>query len=297
MKKTIVVLGATGKVGGKISEILLKEGYNVRLVAQTTEKLENFSKLGAELIPADITDVDILSEIFRGADAAFVMTPPHFGAKSYRDFQRRVGDAVVEAVQRSGIKNIVNLSSSGAHMHEGNGLIGGLAEQEVKLNQLNDANVLHLRPAYFLDNALLNIQLIKEAGFNGTTADAEHEIPMVATKDVAEIAANHLIKLDFDDKSVQGILGSRNYSFNEITKIIGQAIGKPDLQYLQFSIEQSISAMVNFGISADVARDITNMELSLKKGIMNYEVRTAKNTSPTSAETFISEVFLPMYNA
>jgi uncharacterized protein YbjT (DUF2867 family) len=297
MNKTIVVLGATGKVGGKISGILLKEGYNVKLIARTTEKLEHFSKMGAELIAADSTDVDILSEVFRDADGAFVMTPPHFTAESYRDFQRKVGDSVIEAIQRSGIKHIVNLSSAGAHMHEGNGLIAGLAEQEVKLNQMNNVNVLHLRPAYFLDNALLNIPLIKGSGFNGTTADAEHKIPMVATIDIAGIAASHLMKLDFKGKTVQGILGSRNYSFSEITKIIGEAIGKPDLQYIQLPVERSKQVLVSYGISADVANDITAMEISLKNGIMNYEPRTGKNSTATSAETFIKEIFLPIYNS
>jgi hypothetical protein len=88
-------------------------------------------------------------------------------------------------------------------MHEGNGIIAGLAEQEVKLNQLKDVNVLHLRPTYFMNNALLNISLIKEMGINGTTADPNHKIPMVATKDIALIAANHLVNLDFNGKTVQ----------------------------------------------------------------------------------------------
>jgi hypothetical protein len=148
-----------------------------------------------------------------------------------------------------------------------------------------------------MDNSLLNIPLIKEMGINGTTADAEHQIPMVATKDIAVIAASHLTKQDFRGKSVQPILGDRNYSFKELTDIIGSAIGKPDLQYVQFPIEQAKQAIISHGISADVANDITGMETALKNGIMNYEVRAIENSSPTSAEVFIKEVFTPMYNS
>lgn len=297
MGRTIALLGATGKVGGKISEILLKEGHHLKLVAQTDGKLERFRDMGAEVIPADITDVSVLTDIFRNADAAYVMTPPDFAAVSYRVFQRKIGDAVIEAIKKSGIKYIVNLSSCGGHMHEGNGLIGGLAEQEIKLNQLKDVNVLHLRPAYFLDNTLLNARLIKQMGINGTTADADHEIPMVATKDIAAMAAAHLVNLDFEGKSIQAILGQRNYSFREITGIIGNAIGNPDLQYVQFPVEQAKQAMVEQGLSPDVANDIVGMETSLKDGVMNYEIRTVANSSPTSAEIFIREVFLPLYNS
>jgi uncharacterized protein YbjT (DUF2867 family) len=297
MKKTIVVLGATGKVGSKISEILLKEGHKVILIARTADKLKTFKDMGTEVVSADITDVDVIADTFKNADSAYVMTPPSFTATSYRTFQRKVGDGIIEAIQKSGIKYIVNLSSCGAHMHENNGLIAGLAELEVKLNQLNDVNVLHLRPAYFIDNVLLNIPLIKEMGINGTTADANHQIPMVATKDIASIAASYLVNRNFKGKSVRPILGDRNYTFKELTGIIGRAIGKPDLQYVQFPIEQAKQAIISQGISADVANDITAMETALKKGIMNYEQRTAENSTPTSAESFAKEVFAPLYNS
>jgi uncharacterized protein YbjT (DUF2867 family) len=297
MKKTIVVLGATGKVGTKISEILLKEGHKVKLIARTADELKKFSNIGAEVVPADITDAEAVANAFKNADSAYVMTPPNFTASNYREFQRKVGNAIVEAIQKSGIKYIVNLSSNGGHMHEGNGIIAGLAEQEVKLNQLKDVNVLHLRPAYFMDNALLNIRLIKEMGINGTSADPDHKIPMIATKDIAIVAANHLVNQDFTGKSVQPILGDRNYSFKEFTSILGNSIGKPDLQYIQIPVDQAKRAMIGQGISADVANDITAMETSLKNGIMNYEIRTAENSSQTSAEIFAKEVFAPLYNS
>jgi len=117
MKKTITVLGATGKVGGKISEILLKEGHHLKLIAQTSDKMKKFEDLGAEIIPADITNVDVLTKAFENADSAYVFTPPNFTATNYRAFQRKVGDAVIEAVKKSGIKYIVNLSSCGGKLH------------------------------------------------------------------------------------------------------------------------------------------------------------------------------------
>lgn len=295
MKKTIVVLGATGKVGGKIANILLKEGHHVKLIARSEDLGKRFNDSNAEVIPGDTTNADLLTKAFEGSDSAFILLPPNFTAVNYREFQRQVGDAAIEAIKRSGIKYIVSLSSAGAHMHEGNGIIAGLAEQEVKLNQLKNVNVLHLRPAYFLDNTLLNIGLIKGMGINGTTADGDHKIPMVATKDVADLAAKHLAELDFSGKTVRPILGERDYSFKEITGIIGDAIGKPDLQYMQFSVEQSKAGMAGLGISESVAEDITCMETSLKNGIMNYQPRTTSNSSPTSAEAFIQEIFAPAY--
>jgi uncharacterized protein YbjT (DUF2867 family) len=298
MKKTIVILGATGKVGGKIADILIQEGHSVKLISRKIDLNNRFVRFdNAKIIPGDVTDEKILTDVLKNADSAFVMTPPNFTANNYREFQRAVGDTIIQAIKKSGIKYVVNLSSAGAHMHEGNGIIAGLAEQEVKLNQLKGVHVMHLRPAYFLDNALQNVKLIKDMGISGSTADAEHKIPMVATTDIAFIATNHLVNLDFSGKTVRPILGARDYSFKEFTQILGKAIGKPDLQYVQFPIEQSKQKMINFGASENVADDIVSMVTSLKKGIMNYQERTVANTSPTTAEVFAKEVFAPVYNS
>ncbi|MDR3694491.1 NmrA family NAD(P)-binding protein [Mucilaginibacter sp.] len=295
MKKTIVVLGATGKVGGKIADILLNEGHYVKLIARSKDLEKRFNHPGAELMPGDITDPDLLTAAFRGADSAFILLPPNFTAPNYREFQREVGDAAIEAIKGSGIKYVVSLSSAGAQLHEGNGIIAGLAEQEVKLNQLKGVNILHLRAAYFMDNALLNINLIKNMNINGTTAAPDYKIPMTATKDVAAVAAKYLANLDFEGKVVRPVLGDRNYSFTEITGIIGRSIGKPDLQLVQFPADQSKAGMISLGISENVAEDIVNMETALQNGIMNYQQRTAENSSPTTAEVFAEEVFAPAY--
>lgn len=297
MKKTIVVLGATGKVGSKIADLLLREGHQLKLISRSEGLKNRFGGTGAELILGDITDADLLTAGFKGADSAFILLPPNFTSPDYRAFQRKVGDVAIEAIKRSGIKYIVNLSSAGAQLHEGNGLIAGLAEQEVKLNQLKDVHIMHLRPAYFLDNALLNINLIKNTGINGTTAAIDHPIPMVATGDVAAVAAKALAKPDFTGKVVRPVLGDRNYSFSEITAIIGKSIGKPDLQLVQFPIEQAKAGMISQGISENVAEDIVNMETSLKIGIMNYQQRTSENSSPTSATVFAETVFAPAFHA
>lgn len=108
------------------------------------------------------------------------------------------------------------MSSVGSHMHEGNGMMGGTAEQKVRLNQLTDVNVLHIRSAYFMENFLRMIGLVKKAGINGSAADGDHAIPMVATKDVANIAARYLANPDFKGKSVHAVMGPKNYTLREI---------------------------------------------------------------------------------
>jgi uncharacterized protein YbjT (DUF2867 family) len=296
MKTKIVVLGATGTVGSKIPEILLNQGHQLTLIARHIEKLEKFRNMGAEIIAGDITDVQTLTSAFKNADSAFVLLPDNVKAGNTRAYQRQVTGGLIEAIEISGIKYIVNMSSLGSHMHEGNGMMAGTGEQEVRLNQLKDVNVLHIRSAYFMENFLRIIGMVKKMGFNATVADGDHAIPMVATEDVAKIAARHLASLDFEGKSVHAVMGPRDYTYREFTSIIGKAIGNPELAYVQLPVEQVKQAFLGNGFSEDFADNLIEMGTAIKTGFMNYQKRDDSTTTPTTAEDFVSEVYLPAFN-
>ena len=296
MKRNIVILGATGTVGSKIAENLLKDGHQATLIARHTDKLEKYRSLGAEIIAGDITDVETLTNAFKKADSAFVLLPDNVKAENTRLYQRNVTGRIIEAIEKSGIKYIVNMSSLGSHMHEGNGMIGGTGEQEVRLNQLNDVNVLHIRSAYFMDNWLRIIGFVKTKGIAGTAADGDHAIPMVDTRDVAKIAAAHLANLDFVGKSVHAVMGPRDYTYREFTSIIGHAIGKPELPYVQVPVEQAKQVFLGNGFSEDFVDNLLGMATAIKTGFMNYQKRDPSTTTLTTAEEFVKEVYLPAYN-
>lgn len=295
MKKKIVVLGATGTVGSKISAILLNERHQVTLIARQTEKLEKYRSLGAEIIEGDITDLETLTNAFKNADSAFILLPDNAKAEHTRTYQRGVTSQLIKAIEQSGIKYIVNMSSLGSHLHEGNGIMAGTGEQEVRLNQLEDVNVLHIRSAYFMENFLRTIALVKNKGINGTVAAGDHAIPMVATADVAKIAAGHLANLDFQNKSVHAVMGPRDYTYREFTAIVGKAIGNPDLPYVEFPVEQVKQTFLSNGFTEDFADNLSEMGTAIKSGFMNYQKREHFTTTSTTAEQFVNEVYLPIY--
>lgn len=296
MKKKIVVLGATGTVGSKISKILLTDGHHVTLIARHTEKLDKHRSLGADIITADLSDVETLANAFRNADSAFILLPDNVKAENTRAYQRQVTGYLIEAIQKSGIRYIVNMSSAGSHMHEGNGMMAGTGEQEVRLNQLNEVNVLHVRSAYFMENFLRTIGLVKKMGINGTAAEGDYAIPMVAVRDVAAIAAGHLARLDFSGKSVRAVMGPRDYTYREFTSMIGKAIGVPELAYVRFPADQAKQAFLDNGFSEDFADNLLGMATAISTGFMNYQQRDESTTTPTTAEEFINEVYLPAFN-
>ena len=173
---------------------------------------------GAEAVTANLSDVAALTKAFSGASAAYLMLPP----ATSRDDQERQSDAISKAVQESGLRHAVHLSSYGAHVPEGTGPIAGLHSSEQKLNAIRGLNLLHLRAAYFMENNLAAIGMIHGMGMFGGALLPDLKLPMVATRDVGDYAAQRLLKLDFTGTQTRELLGERDLSMTEATAVIAR---------------------------------------------------------------------------
>lgn len=120
---------------------------------------------------------------------------------------------------------------------------------------------------------------------------------MIATRDIGAYAGDRLSKLDFSGKSVSDLLGERDLTMTEATAVLGKAIGKPELPYVQFGYEDAIQGMVQAGISPDVAKSYAEMGKAFDEGLIPPVRRTSQNTTSTSLEEFAKNVFAPAYNS
>jgi uncharacterized protein YbjT (DUF2867 family) len=291
-----VVLGASGNTGHIVATNLLTHGQKVRVVGRNAAHLQALTAKGAEPFIADVTDTKALTKAFHQADSAYVMIPPNPTSKDPLGYSNQVGDAIAAAVQNAGIKNVVTLSSIGADKSSGTGPVVGLYNLEQKLNQIRSANVLHLRPGYFMENTLPQANAIRQMGAAATPLRADLKLPMIATRDIGAAAADALLHPNFQGKQTRELLGQRDLSYAEVTAIIGKAIGKPDLKYVQAPDDQFRAVLVQMGMSEQFARLLLEMIAALNSGYMRaLEPRTAQNTTPTSFETFVAESFVPAY--
>jgi uncharacterized protein YbjT (DUF2867 family) len=292
---TIFITGGTGKVGSKLTDILLQKGQKVRLIARHREKLETFAKKGAEIAAGSLLDTAFLTKAYIGAKAVFTMLPADFAAPDIGAYQEKAGESILSAMKGSGVSHVVNLSSLGRHTTLGTGIVAGLAKLEAKLNGLGGVTVLHLRHSYFMENLLGQIGTIKSMGMFGSTIKPDVSMPLVATQDIARLAAEKLTKLDFKGHSVLPIMGPRNYTMVEAAKALGAAIGKPDLKYVQFPADQVKTALMQMGLSASVADAFNGLSEGINKGVMNVDKRTPESTTPTTIEEF-AKLFALLYN-
>jgi uncharacterized protein YbjT (DUF2867 family) len=157
------ILGATGNIGSFINEKLLGKGEQVRVVGRSASRLRPFVQRGAEAFVADVNHADALTKALAGR-AAFLMIPPNLASPDYRDEHEADSTAIVSAAKNAGLACAVNLSSIGAQIPAGIEPIAGLQQFEKKLDGLERLNILHLRPAFFMENYLGAIEMIRVMG-------------------------------------------------------------------------------------------------------------------------------------
>lgn len=297
MKPPFVICGATGNVGGRIAGVLLAAGEPVRAIARDRFRIGPLAAKGAEPWPGDVGDTEFLAKAFAGARAVFALIPPKPDAPDFRGYQNRIGDALVSALSKAGVGRIVTLSSIGAHLSEGTGPILGVHDLEAKLERLRDSDVVHLRPAFFMENHLHGIPVIREHGVYGSPIRPDAPIPMVATKDIGDEAAR-LMRETFTGHAVRYLLGPRDLTMAEASRILGRSIGKPDLAYAQFPEEEARKAMAGTGMSDSTVAAMLEMYRGFNAGrIHASRERNEENTTPTSLEEFSVSVFAPAYRA
>jgi uncharacterized protein YbjT (DUF2867 family) len=291
-----VVLGASGHTGHIVANNLLARGQKVRVVGRNAAHLQPLAAKGAETFIADVSDAPALTKAFQQADAAYVMIPPNPTSNDPLGHSNRVSDAIAAAVQNAGTRNVVALSSIGADKASGTGPVVGLYNLEQKLNQISSANVLHLRACYFMENTLPQVNAIRQMNAVATSLRPDLKLAMIASRDIGTTAADNLLHPAIHGKQTRELLGQRDLTYTEVASIIGQAIGKPGLKYVQAPDDQFRTVLVQMGMSEPFARLLVEMIGSLNSGYMKaLEPRSPQNTTPTSYETFVADTFVPAY--
>jgi len=288
-----VILGASGNTGSVVADFLLSKGEKVRVVGRNAGRLQRFVDKGAEAFTAEMTDAAALTKAFSGARAAYLLLPP---AKS-RESQARESDAIAKGVNQSGLRYAVHLSSYGAQVPENTGPLVGLHASEEKLNAISGLNVLHLRAGYFMENNLAAVGMIHGIGLVGNALLPDVKLPMIATRDVGDYAAQRLLHLDFSGKRTRELLGERDLSMTEVTAVIARGIGKPDLRYQQLPYDQVQQALTDLGVPPKGAALYVEMYKAINKQVVvPLEQRSPENTTPTSFERFVQDVFAAAYH-
>ncbi len=284
-----VLLGALGNINRPLIGRLVAAGHQVTVVSSNPERSAAIIAAGAKPAIGTIEDVDFLTASFTGADAVYMMVPPHYTAPDWKEYIYQMGRNQAKAIHAAGVSKVVNISSIGAHLPAGCGPVTGMHFAEQELNKLTGVDVKHLRPSYFYTNFLSAIGMIKQGGIYGNNYSAGRKLFLVSPADIAAVAAEELLGLSFTGKTVRYIVSDELTSV-EVAFILGSAIGKPDLPYVEFSDEDALKGAVQAGLSEDIARNFVEMGQATRSGEMFADYALQPVTlSPTKFRDFAAD--------
>lgn len=271
----IVVTGSLGNIAKPLTEELLQKGHSVTVVTRSAEKRSTIEALGAKAAVGTIQDVDFLMATFKDADIVYLMEIWE-GLGSIFDKSidflaefKQIGKHYKQAVIASGVNKIIHLSSIGAHTDKGTGSLLAHYEVEQILQTLpENVDIKFMRPVGFFSNIYRWLPMIQSQEAIVQSYGGDKKEPWVSPLDIAATIASEMEK-PFEGRTVHYIAGDE-VSPNEIARCIGEAIGKPDLEWRVIPADQLLNQMLTAGINEWVAKGMIAMQDAQSSGLL-YE--------------------------
>lgn len=121
-----VLTGAAGNISRPLALHLAQAGHDVTVIGRHAENLKELTAAGIKAAIGSLTDTAFLTLCFTNADAVYTMVPPIANPTNWKQEIGTIGRNYATALQAAGTKYVVNLSSIGAHLHDGAGPVSGL---------------------------------------------------------------------------------------------------------------------------------------------------------------------------
>lgn len=261
---TVLVLGATGKIGRRVAERLTTRGVPVRIGSRSAEP------------PFDWENEATWAPAVQGVDKVFVTYYPDLAFPGAADQVRTFARVAVE----NGVGHLVLLSGR----NEAGAMRGELAVQE------SGVDWTIVRSSFFNQNfdegfwidSLLSGEIAAPAG---NVAE-----PFIDAGDIADVAVA-AISGDAPSRTVYEVTGPRLLTFADAVAEISRAIGR-EIRYIPISSEEFYSAMIEIGVPADFARGLTDVFAEVLDGRNQYlsdGVKRALGREPKDFQDYARE--------
>ncbi len=288
---TVVINTPNGHIGRRVTQRLLDSDVPVRVIARAPDKVIDLTSRGAEIAVGSIDDAGVLQRALEGAETLFWLTPSAF-RPDYATWTSETAKKVAKALAVQGVERMVNISSLGAQAGSGTGPIAHLGVVESIFNAALP-NVVHLRPGSFMENYLNHVPTIASQGTIYQTLPKSASIPVIATKDIADVAISYVLSLNWEGQSIHELLGPRDLSPSDVASIIGKAIDKP-IEIVEIPIDKAREGMLASGMPDFAVAMYSEMLAAMKEGrIVPEKPRSPASTTPTGLAEFAREVLKP----
>jgi uncharacterized protein YbjT (DUF2867 family) len=289
---SIVITTPTGNIGSHTLNNLLKMGADVSVIVRKPEKLADSVRSQVKVHQGSLADAALVTKAFQGARAVLWITPADLTHPDAAAYHSEMGRVAAKAIRESKVPYVVNISSAGAHLDNA-GPISGLGEIERRLNEVAE-NVVHLRPGFFMENFLMQLESIKNDGAVYDLIPGDIPYPMIATQDIGAVAAELLRGTKFSGQNIRGLHGPAHLTYVEAAKILSDSLGKP-VKHVQITPDQAYQAFIGMGATPGFARGLIEMYQALAQPGALTEKRTPETTTPTTLREWSDTVLRPLF--
>ncbi|MFT3986625.1 SDR family oxidoreductase [Aestuariivirga sp.] len=182
---TILVTGATGRVGRHVVDQLVQRGAKVRVLTRDPSKAS--FPAGVDVVQGELLDIEALRSAFNGVSTLFLLN-----AVTGDEFTQAI--ITLNIARESGVERVVYLSVFGADHAVNVPHFAVKSGAERMLEQMGFSATI-LRPSYFIDNEVMIKDVIFNYGVYPMPIGGKG-IAMVDARDIAEVAAIELIRRD-----------------------------------------------------------------------------------------------------
>ena len=265
----LVMMGTTGQVGGAALEALRQRGMAMRAIAREPERAGHLGGPGIEIVRGEAADTASLVTAFQGAAAAFVILVPSMQAADVLAESRVAAQSIASAIRTAAVPHVVALSSAGAHLARGNGIVQTLHDFEQALVSVAPSLVF-LRPGDFMENWAAMLPAAREAGvLPSAKLPLDGKGETVSALDVGRTVAELLLDPRPGTRIVN-LTGPKDYSPADAAAALSELLGKP-VMAVPSSRDETIAALQAAGASADYAAKLADLTDAVNAGRLRLE--------------------------
>lgn len=246
MSKKILVLGATGTIGGPVVKGLLARGEAVKAASRSGQAVA-----GAEGTPFDFGKPETIAAALDGVDRAYLLMPA--GYLNVQDLLRPFVQAAASRKVKVVFQSVIGVDADDSIPYR---------QVEIALEKSGTPYVI-LRPNWFADNfhtfwkpGLDHGQIALPAG--------EGKSSFIDARDIADSAISALTSSAFDGKAFN-LNGPEALTYADAAAILTEVTGKP-VHYTATSDEAFIEMLKSGGVAADYAAFMASIFYPVREG-------------------------------
>jgi uncharacterized protein YbjT (DUF2867 family) len=217
---TILVTGATGRVGRHVVQQLVNRGAAVRVLVRDPSKAD--FPASVEVVRGDLLDIDSLRAAFAGVSTLFLLN-----AVAGDEFTQAL--IALNVARESGVERVVYLSVIHADRFVNVPHFAVKFGAERMIQQMGFSATI-LRPAYFIDNELTIKDVVLDHGVYPMPIGGKG-LAMVDARDIAEVAAIELIRRDQAPGKLPidiiNLVGPETLTGADVAAIWSDVLGRP----------------------------------------------------------------------